>query len=144
MDKPGSEETRSDIARVPPDEAVLADGGSVSVDGGLLLFDSVIVGTALDGPSDGTPLARTILVTSCVVAGLPIVGGKGVAIVEGVAAGWIVAVMTPMVFSVDPGTLSQTSYTPILSRSIPLHRESRHWSEPSPIVRPEVAVDVQR
>ena len=111
------------------------------MEGELVMLESEVAG--LGGAIDGTPLAITMLVTSCVDAGLPIVGGR-VAIVEAVVTGCIVAVMTLAVFGTAPGTLSQMLYTPILVRSSPVQRETKHWSEPSPIVRPDVVPDVQR
>lgn len=108
-------------------------------------LSSVPLGEGEDGgPIEGIPLAITMLVTSCVAVGLPITGGREVAIVPVLVVGSMVAVITLTVLGMAPGTLSQTLYTPIFVRSSPVQRETKHCMEASPIVRPDVVLDEQR
>ena len=73
----------------------------------MMLVSLEVEGAAVGAAIDGMPLAITMLVTSWVTIGLPMVAGSGAAIVDGVVAGWIVAVMTLAVLGIAPGTVSQ-------------------------------------
>lgn len=112
----------SDLRDVEGKDDWLVSSGLVGVVTRSVLLERGAVG----GGIWGTPLAMTMLVTSWVVEGLPIVDGRAVAIVGEVVAGSRVAVITLKVFGTAPGTLSQTLYTPTRNRSFPVQRETRH------------------
>ena len=98
--------------------------------------------------SEGAPVAMTTLVICCVASGSPIDVGNSVRSVDvagdAMADVPTVAVMTVAVFGRAPETVLQMLYTPIDERSLPEQSERMHCTDPSPIVRPEVLLSVQR